>query len=519
MSDQTPTPRPLWLRLPPELRRMILEELYLLSHEQAEGDSLQRKRKRSGYVAVCREWQFFLEPFQFNIFTLHQSDLADFDKILQGHRRRSVKFIWLRLELPKYDCNSCGQQESLREVRINELLFTNAVWSLFSILSSWVKGGDSGSDGITLQLSAHSPSDALHYCQELKKRISYTGFWGLAPMKRNQILRNEDSHGWRRGRQIYPPRDEAKLRVFGHPRGLRFDFRASRARSLGSLPKVKVVNKLHIARQFYRHFSIPKALEPIIKSLPQLEKLVYEPWRGINTRRFSGPEIRDTQHTHLLQNVVRRHKCLRSISIFESFSGVIHGPGIKKPDVTLGRSFADASLNLSEMFAAVNVDAKDVFYAFWPVKNPRLAPSMTWSNMERICLSSGLLNPTHYNELIQVAASAALNMPKLRCMELWNCGMHSSCIFRYYECQKGQHIRKVRLLSTWHGKLSKSVVSRWREVADSAGDELNVKMDYLDYKVFDDYTAVIQYLFLRRELLTDFSLWQLVYQQHLDNPS
>ncbi|EHK21159.1 uncharacterized protein TRIVIDRAFT_51771, partial [Trichoderma virens Gv29-8] len=253
---------------------MILKQLFLISYTRKQRDSQEDNRKRAAYAAVSPEWKYYFEAKSFLHLTLHQSDLPDFGKIVQRDNRQIfVNFICLRLQLPEYDCSKCRERESPEEVRANQSLFTNAVWQLFSILSTWMEQRKIG-----LELSVHSPSDALHYCQELKGRIRDNVT--VVPRYRKSTTKRKSTHGWRRGRQVHFPPENAKLRVFGHPNGLGFDLQTPLAQKLRALPKVNAVNWLLIRRQFYRHFSIPNALGPMIKSLTCLETFQYEPWQG-----------------------------------------------------------------------------------------------------------------------------------------------------------------------------------------------------------------------------------------------
>ncbi|KAL6788166.1 hypothetical protein J3E68DRAFT_444843 [Trichoderma sp. SZMC 28012] len=504
MSDETTTTPASWMYLPTELRLMILRRLTFLIYWSKEGDVQERRREKCAYAAVSREWQAFFERWTFRDLTLHQSDLAEFGKITQDNinRQMSVQFICLRMELPEYDCKKCKKEESPEEVRANQRLFTTAVWDLFFTLSQWEEHCD-----VTLEISVHSPSDALHYCQELKSRIHRQANMSLRYSKPR--TRGRATHGWRRGSQIVKPPDGAKLRVFGHPKGLGFDLRTSVARKLGTLPEVKVVTCLLVRRQFYRHFSVPKALGPMMKSLPRLEHLSYEPWRGIDTNKFSGRQIRDEEHTRLFLDVIQHHKTLHSVSMFESFNPAMHTRGKRQAYPALGQSVAKVSQKLKNLAAVFNVDAKDFFYAFFPSQNPDPLPRMSWSNLRHLNLCSELLVPKHYNELIQVAAAAALQMPKLGCMELWNSGTHlTSCIFRYCKLRHGK--RFIQLLNTWGGKLDKEAIARWREVADRVADcELDAQSLYLDVNVFNNYASVLQYLHGRAGLLSKTSLWDV----------
>ncbi|KAL7904718.1 hypothetical protein GGI35DRAFT_484235 [Trichoderma velutinum] len=505
MSNHTTNTSASWMSLPPELRLMILERLFEFSYRSEKGDSQERKRKRCGYAAVFREWQAYFEHWSFMYLTLHQSDIAEFGKIVQASNDRQlfVKSVCLRLELPEYGCTTCNKEESPDEVRANNRLFTTAVWGLFSILSRWGDKGD-----VQLEISAHSPSDALHYCQELKSRIHHKATENPRYLKLR--TKGKATHGWRRGRQIDIPPGGAKLRVFGHPKGLGFDLRTSSARKLRTLPNAKVVIGLLIRRQFYRHFSVPKALAPMIKSLPHLESLMYEPWRGIDANNISGRKIRDEEHTRLFLSTVQRHKSLRSVSMFESFNLAMHTNGKREAYPALGQSLAKTSQTLENVGAVLNVDAKDFFYAFFPSKNSKLLPSMSWSNLKHLSLTSELLIPGRYDVLIEAAAAAALKMPKLRCMELWNSGTHiTSCIFRYCPMRDRQR-RHIQLLNTWGGQLGKQAIACWREVAERvAGCELEAHSLYLDRNVFDNFASVLQYLHLKNGLLCKVSLYEV----------
>ncbi len=59
-----------------------------------------------------------------------------------------------------------------------------------------------------------------------------------------------------------------------------------------ALPKVRAVTAMVIRGQCYRHFSVSKALDPIIRNLTQLRHLSYECWKGFNTAKISGRRIR-----------------------------------------------------------------------------------------------------------------------------------------------------------------------------------------------------------------------------------
>ena len=486
---------------------MVLEMLIEPNNKQL--TSSWRQHNQSTYAAVCREWQYFFERTNFQHLTIHQSDLLKLGRIVQGQRRMFVKWIWLRLELPEYDCERCNKQESSEEIQSHNFVFTNAIWDLFAILSTWEKKGEFGvgERGPTLELSAHSPSDSKHFCKELDSRINDTVWSGSkgGPKKRH----HDRAHGWRKGRQIRRPEDDAKMRVFGHPNGLKFDLRAPSARKMRrTLPKVRVIKSLVVRRQFYRAFSVAKALQPIIQCLTQLENFTYEPWRGIDTKSHSGRAIRDMEHHLLFLDVFKYRRSLRRVSIFENFNRALYGGRQRECYTLLGKDLARSSRNFEELHASLNVDAKDFFHAFWPGQNPKEKKGVEWKNLKYLALTSHSLNPWDYDQLVQAAAAAAQRMPQLEIMELWNGVKGYSCIFRY---ERRVDQPRIQLLSTWGGQLGAQARACWGVVArgHSSRHELQAEPFCLNASLITSHVSVLHYLVLKRRLLNETSLQQM----------
>ena len=485
---------------------MVLEMLVEPNNKQPASPS--RQHSQSAYAAVCREWQYFFERINFQRLSIHQSDLLELGRIVQGQRRMFVKWIWLRLELPEYDCECCNKQESSKEIRSHNFVFTNALWDLFAILSTWGKKGEFGvvERGLTLELSAHSPSDSKHFCKELDSRINDTA-WGGS--KGGSEKRHHDrAHGWKRGRQIRRPGYDAKMRVFGHPNGLKFDLRAPSARKMRTLPKVRVVKSLVVRRQFYRAFSVAKALQPIIQCLSQLENFTYEPWRGIVAKGHSGRAIRDMEHHLLFLDVFKYRRGLRRVSIFEDFNHVLHWRRERKRCTLLGKDLARSSRKFEELYASLNVDAKDFFHAFWPGRDPKEKKRVEWKFLKYLALTSHSLNPWNYDRLVRTAAAAAQRMPQLEVMELWNGGEGHLCIFRYERLLERP---RIQLLSTWGGQLGTRARACWGVVArgHSNHHELQAESIYLDASLIKSHVSVLHYLVLKRRLLNETSLHQM----------
>jgi len=67
---------------------------------------------RAGYASVCREWQFFFEPHNFQRLVIDQDRLRNLDKFTKGSRRAFVKHVWLLIRLDEYDCSACSVPEA-----------------------------------------------------------------------------------------------------------------------------------------------------------------------------------------------------------------------------------------------------------------------------------------------------------------------------------------------------------------------------------------------------------------------
>ena len=269
-----------WDALPPEIRAMILEMVS------------QPHRDRSIYAAVSREWQTFFEKRNFHRLILHQSCITSFDRIVRCHRRRLVKHIWLRVVLRQYDCRACQSFESDSDATNNNRIFTNAIWQVLKVLSSWKKKGQFGlaNEGPVLELSTHSPSDSEHYFRDYRldrdiyprphdENCTYEEYDAHMACIWQQHQFCDDLHGWADGARVFNPRVTAKLRVFG--RALNLDFSTLGVKKTAELPSVHVVKGLLVRRQHFRGFR-PSALYEILRSLAGFESVTLEPWRPIH---------------------------------------------------------------------------------------------------------------------------------------------------------------------------------------------------------------------------------------------
>lgn len=103
-----------------------------------------------------------------------------------------MRWIWLRIDLSRYTCDDCCKRETNWEKINHDIRFIIALCRLFGHL----KTIDDGHPGIMLELSAHSPSDSEHYCQELRKIMNDT-MWHASDTYAAIQNSKDKAHEWK----------------------------------------------------------------------------------------------------------------------------------------------------------------------------------------------------------------------------------------------------------------------------------------------------------------------------------
>lgn len=257
-----------WGYLPQEIRLRILEDLL---HD---GCSL------AGLATVSREWQETIERHNFARIRLTPSRLPFFGSMT--HRNRAlVRHIWLCLEAVKYDCPFTNPQGIIlwgNEYMDTIVMFT-ALVDLFSALSTWEPQGD-----LVLDLGYHSPSDSEYWFKELtfvpdipSAEECDRALCATAKEKR-AIIEGDKEHGWTGAPPFiaiataFPQILLAK--VLGVVRELQLKF-------WEKLPTAPAVTGLLLRQQNRRRWN-PYTVASMIRRLPGLREIHYEPWREWN---------------------------------------------------------------------------------------------------------------------------------------------------------------------------------------------------------------------------------------------
>lgn len=100
-----------WTSLPAEIRRKILSQVSLPASRT--GHEGLGSPKVARFTAVCREWQVFFESCTFRRLVLNPDSLGEFDAIVKRHDARLgyIRKLWLRVQLPRYECPDCDETE------------------------------------------------------------------------------------------------------------------------------------------------------------------------------------------------------------------------------------------------------------------------------------------------------------------------------------------------------------------------------------------------------------------------
>ncbi|KAK2764289.1 hypothetical protein FQN54_008981 [Arachnomyces sp. PD_36] len=483
-----------WNHFPLEIRQLILE---MLARNPSNGETSSRKTNLSLYATVSKEWQAVFERWNFGQLTLGSLCVNDLDKAF-CHQRRLVKHIWLRIRLPGYDCPGCRETEGVEKNR-NNAIITDSIFKLFTALSTW---GQNGTDeGITLEISANSPSDSQHVFKDYHFE---TDAFSESLDEQDPSKLHDPVHGWVNGQRVSVPGIYSMFRIFGSssiaPEALHWD-----------PPVVDVVTSFMVRRQTRRQFG-DKALYRILDSLPRLTHIDFEPRRKLNIAnpdKFYNPLFED----HL-------PKTLKTLTVFEDFNENLKSFYRRErllsarrqrhstPSNDAPEALGKASLRLEQLSASFFIDAKDFFDA--------LQPSQVWVHLESLALTSKLLDTIKdsdsvksINSMLHAAGLAAQRMPRLRTMEIWTGGWGHASIFRY-------HIADEFPVLTWHSvwdlEFEPRVISAWKDVAHLSPynrHELRVEKHEILSESIKSHADAIEKLVLKKSVVNRVSLMQM----------
>ncbi|KAJ4136521.1 hypothetical protein NW768_004136 [Fusarium equiseti] len=455
--------------------------------------------KCSQLAPVCRLWQSILEPVNFAEISLTVPRLEDPES--QGilfRKRNLIRYIWFRVELKEYDCMLCTTDDinlwGMDDV--DNQFIADAFQSLFTTMSAWEPRGD-----LVLDISVYSPSDNKHWF----KYLTFCSDTDFAESPPEDEL-HDPAHGWTGGRQFKDPPIDAVERTFDEIMGAGpFDAEPPEMEWWRSLPLVPAVGVVLLRQQTRRRWK-PTALANMLTRLPNMKDLFYEPWRDwcdiieIET---------DGRTATLIESFASTRLC--NLTIFENFNEVYPEvycrsywpvPALRVPDPYVSEKLARASLHLTTLSASFMIDASHFFKA--------CRDSWTWNKLTSLALTSGTLTkdtkPDDVNKMLHNAADAALQMPKLDTMEIWNGRRGVAMAFRYQRARDGKSAA-ITVRGTWELKLSAAVTRAWSAVAHS---EVVVQRSLIDVDKIRSHGDAICELGLSAEVVRPVSLQQIL---------
>ncbi|KAM0459883.1 hypothetical protein ACHAO4_002007 [Trichoderma viride] len=458
-----------WSMLPEELRLQVLETLAQSSFE---------KHGLTNYALVCKSWQKIFEKANFRSLTI---DDEDFPRLAKIPKRcwPYVKHIWLRILLENYSpMHRTGsvRPELLEDTAAYNDRIEGTIVRLFTILSSWEKVVKLDARGITLELSVHSPSNSTY----IPRGVHVKGLDMRMPFTGNQEYRDTVNV------------ELAASRALGGYVHIRFD---------NQLSRLKLVKRLLIPRHTRRRFT-SFTLHQIISRLPNLEYLAYEPWKQpLET-------IQDMVDAGMPTLVFLEDRNENLVTTALMPSSAANEKHVRKPNYNNGVALANKSLGFENIAATFFVEARDFFQAY--------KAEWTWRNLRSLTLTSYLLDSKRevdeINGMLQAAGVAALAMPMLQTLEIWNGGIGYAAIFAYH-AERGEAV--ISWTSTWDLVFSPHVLDTWRKVGykNHRCEKLSTKHRLIEN--IDDvqgYVDVIDLLRTKKHVINRQSLDELRYE-------
>ncbi|KAJ0162361.1 hypothetical protein CTA2_4680 [Colletotrichum tanaceti] len=507
-----------WEDLPREVRLLILQCL------------MQDSRAALGRLAtVSREWQAQIERYNFARIRLTPSRLVDFGTMIRRNRAL-VGYIWLCFELDEYDCTTCvsryrrtftddewGEVFAISDT--DKCPITTTFQNLFAILSTWDPHGD-----LTLDISIYSLSD-LEHCFPYLTFVPDTpsdmpGDYGI--MMEKALSRrdyHDPQHGWVAGSRHSAPFTHAINKVFHEvmEQGP-FDSDELELQWWDQLPSVPAVTSVLLRQQNRRRWK-PDSLAHLFARFPRLQEVHYEPWR----EWAFVQRCTDKKYQYFFESIQRSNSSLKRLVVFENFNqrypvtmrrfdGGDELTGcerIRTPAPAVGQTVALASLKLEHLAASFIADASHFF---------EVRPAWEWPNLTSLVITSRLLtpdeDPVEVGAMLRAAAAAAMKMPRLETMEIWNGRKGLAALFRY-QALRNMHEAVIVWRGTWKLAVEPSTIQAWEAVMHQYHDGWRIELvqERLDEAVINSHGDAIRYLMLLGQVVRPVSLQQIQIEQ------
>ncbi|KAF5988692.1 PRANC domain-containing protein [Fusarium bulbicola] len=494
---ESPSPsKTSWDSLPSEIRLLIIQSL------MQDGYTL------ACLAAVSRAWLTDVERCNFTRIKITPSRLMDFHSMIRRNKA---------LCAPRGDVLTTEEAgEALNVSDTEHYYITTAFQDLFSILSQWDQDSE-----LMLDISIYSPSDARHWFPYLtfvpdspSNRLEASGL-GLTTINQSY---HDPPHGWVTGFRHSAPPPAAVNKDFHYimeHEALHSD--QSEFEWWNQLPSVSSVTSILLRQQNRRRWE-PIALAPMLARFPRLQEIHYEPWR----RWDIFQPTTDKEYLSLFETIQHGHPLLKRLVVFENFNqqypvfmqrfldgeDLAGCESIRNPVPAVGRVIALTSLPLEHLAASFIIDASHFF---------AIDPSWEWPNLTSLVLTSRLLKPeddsTNIDALLQAAAAAALKMPRLETMEIWNGQKGLAALFQY-RMSRGSRQARIIWRGTWKYHITPSVLQAWEAVGNlHASWRLDVVQEQVEEEAIQSHGDGLHHLMLSGQAIRSVSLQQIRREQ------
>ncbi|KAL0943481.1 uncharacterized protein CTRU02_201368 [Colletotrichum truncatum] len=240
---------------------------------------------------------------------------------------------------------------------------------------------------------------------------------------------------------------------------------------------------------------------------------------------FMPDTVSDTPgeyYQYLFASIQNSNNSVKRLVVFENFNqqypatmqrfqggeDLIECDRIRNPDPAVSQMVALASLKLEHLAASFIADASHFF---------EIRPAWKWPNLTSLVLTSRLLTPDeNSNEIgtmLRAAAAAAMKMPRLETMEIWNGRKGLAALFRYQAfCNIQQAVIVWRC--TWRLAMEPSTIQAWEAVMHQYdGWKLDLVQERLDEAPIKSHGDALHYLRLLSQAIRPISLQQIQVEQ------
>ncbi|KAJ5932539.1 hypothetical protein N7516_007028 [Penicillium verrucosum] len=347
------------------------------------------------YACVCRQWQVAVEQFLFASLLIDSADLEDFRQIVLSSHSASRCFhmrrLYFKVILPEYSVAARGHYENRNDRDGNSKVFTQAITSLFEILSSWP---DVHRHQLSLEICAESPSD-----------------WDAETSFDAQCTRLEEHYAYPRQELLHRRYERSYLQL-----------------TEITLPNVECVTSLDILGYGQYRNILTGSVSEMVARLPRLDTINAE-LRDSGRRGAAASDNLDDSHSATWPSSLRHLRLKYEAS--QRYG--MNFPPPANPHLCLALHRLTQQLKTVEL-SQIMIDPE----LFWPANANDTTPS--WPNLIKIDisykrarnmrygrlqtfageqhLSSGRPSSKQLDELYLAAGRAAQYMPRLNSMNL-----------------------------------------------------------------------------------------------------